>query len=174
MTYPHRSYVDNYYNSKPLRITDPFPQHHCLLIHKPKLKEQKYPKTCGAFLSKQANQFATILHLSDVLSVWIKLISILDSSSSWEGHCVLAGKRMACLRLDASCKQVLMSPAVELCRDEVFGFGQTSQKHYACVLCLLLYFYSMSTKCLHFLCLVSSLCMFFLHHTYIILSLICT
>lgn len=63
---------------------------------------------------------------------WRGLISILDSSAGGgEGHSVLAEQHMACLCLDASCKQGLMSPLVELRPGRVVGRSQTSQEQCA-------------------------------------------
>lgn len=54
--------------------------------------------------------FASVMHC---LSFWSALISVLDSSACGEGYCVLAGQHMACLCLDTSYKQGLMSLLVQ-------------------------------------------------------------
>ncbi len=59
------------------------------------------------------------------------MISILDDGAGCEGYSVLAEQHMACLRLDASCKQGLMSPLEELRPDRVVGLRQTSQQQCA-------------------------------------------
>lgn len=76
-------------------------------------------------------QSATVLCLCDALSVWRGLISILDGGAGCEGYSVLAEQHMACLRLDASCKQGLMSPLEELRPDRVVCLSQTSQQQCA-------------------------------------------
>ena len=76
-------------------------------------------------------QSVTVLCLCDALSVWRELISILDGGAGCGGHSVLAEQHMARLRLDASCKQGLMSPVVELRPGRVVGLNQTSQQQRA-------------------------------------------
>lgn len=69
-----------------------------------------------------------VLCLCEALSVCRGLISILDSSADGESRSVLAEQHMACLCLDASCKQGLMSLLVELRPGRVVGRSQTSQQ----------------------------------------------
>lgn len=99
-----------------------FQWHHCLLLCKPKLKKHKVPKLSCVALFHQKNQSKGSRHCSHMqlsasvmhcLSFWSALISVLDSSACGEGYCVLAGQHMACLCLDTSYKQGLMSLLVQ-------------------------------------------------------------
>lgn len=112
------------------RAEVPFQWHHRQLLCKSKWKKQKGPKLSHVLLFHQKireQETQSLLSVMHRLSFWNELTSVLDSSAGGEGYCVLAENHMACLCLDTSYKQGLMSLLVQ----HHSGHSQTWQQQRA-------------------------------------------
>lgn len=105
-----------------------FQRHHRRLLCKPGLKKQKGPTLSGAVSLTELVAADAVTALCDALSFFLdRADSLLDSSAGGEGYCVLADQHMACVCLDTSYKQGLMSLLVQ----RHSGHSQTSQQQCA-------------------------------------------